>query len=249
MTKPKSVPELKVKVFADGADKGSMLELYRQPYIQGFTTNPTLMRKAGVTDYEAFARDILQHIPDRPISFEVFADDEVEMERQARKIARWGRNVYVKVPVTNTRREPMYNLIRRLSAEGIQVNATALLALAQVRHVAEALKGGAPSYISVFAGRVADTGRDPVPLMKSALELMAPEPDCQLVWASPRELLNIFQADEIGCHIITVTSDVLKKISLIGKDLHDYSLETVQMFHEDAARSGFTLEVTPAYSL
>jgi transaldolase len=249
MTKPKSVSELKVNVFADGADKGSMLELYRQPYIQGFTTNPTLMRKAGVTDYEAFARDILQHIPDRPISFEVFADDEVEMERQARKIARWGRNVYVKIPVTNTRREPMYNLIRRLSAEGIQVNATALLALAQVRHVAEALKGGAPSYISVFAGRVADTGRDPVPLMKSALELMAPEPDCQLVWASPRELLNIFQADEIGCHIITVTSDVLKKISLIGKDLHDYSLETVQMFHEDAARSGFTLEVTPAYSL
>jgi transaldolase len=249
MTKPKSVSELKVNVFADGADKGSMLELYRQPYIQGFTTNPTLMRKAGVTDYEAFARDILQHIPDRPISFEVFADDEVEMERQARKIAHWGRNVYVKIPVTNTRREPMYNLIRRLSAEGIQVNATALLALAQVRHVAEALKGGAPSYISVFAGRVADTGRDPVPLMKSALELMAPEPECQLVWASPRELLNIFQADEIGCHIITVTSDVLKKISLIGKDLHDYSLETVQMFHEDAARSGFTLEVTPAYSL
>lgn len=249
MTKPKSVSELKVKVFADGADKASMLELYRQPYIQGFTTNPTLMRKAGVTDYEAFARDILQHIPDRPISFEVFADDEGEMERQARKIARWGHNVYVKIPVTNTRREPMYNLIRRLSAEGIQVNATALLALAQVRHVAEALKGGAPSYISVFAGRVADTGRDPVPLMRSALELMAPAPDCQLVWASPRELLNIFQADEIGCHIITVTSDVLKKISLIGKDLHDYSLETVQMFHDDAARSGFTLEAAPAFSL
>jgi transaldolase len=249
MTKPKFVSELKVKVFADGADKASMLELYRQPYIQGFTTNPTLMRKAGVTDYEAFARDILRHIPDRPISFEVFADDEVEMERQARKIARWSGNVYVKIPVTNTRREPMYNLIRRLSAEGIRVNATALLALAQVRHVAEALKGGAPSYISVFAGRVADTGRDPVPLMRSALELMAPATDCQLVWASPRELLNIFQADEIGCHIITVTSDVLKKISLIGKDLHDYSLETVQMFHDDAVRSGFTLEAAPAYSL
>jgi transaldolase len=209
------------------------------------------MRKAGVTDYECFAREILRDIPDRPISFEVFADNAPEMERQARKIARWARNVYVKIPVTNTRREPMYDLIRRLSADGIQVNATAVLALDQVRHIAKALRGGAPSYISVFAGRVADTGRDPVPLMKSALELMAPEPKMQLVWASPRELLNIFQADEIGCHIITVTSDVLKKVSLIGKDLHDYSLETVRMFHDDAARSGYTLEPTPdiAFSL
>jgi transaldolase len=246
-----SVSELKVQVFADGADKASMIELYRQPYIKGFTTNPTLMRKAGVTDYERFALDILQHIPDRPISFEVFADDEIEMERQARKIARWAANVYVKIPVTNTRREPMYSLIRRLSADGIQVNATAVLALDQVEHIAQALKGGAPSYISVFAGRVADTGRDPIPLMKSALELMAPEPNAQLVWASPRELLNIFQANEIGCHIITVTSDVLKKISLVGKDLHEFSLETVRMFHDDAARSGYTLERTPdiAYSL
>jgi len=241
----KSVTELRVQVFADGADKASMLELYRQPYIKGFTTNPTLMRKAGITDYERFALDMLQHIPDRPISFEVFADDEPEMERQARKIARWARNVYVKIPVTNTRREPMYDLIRRLSADGIQVNATALLALNQVRHMAKALQGGAPSYISVFAGRVADTGRDPVPLMKSALEIMAPEPNCQLVWASPRELLNIFQADEIGCHIITVTSDVLKKVSLVGKDLHEFSLETVRMFHDDAAHSGYTLELTP----
>jgi transaldolase len=238
----KSVSELRVQVFADGADKASMLELYRQPYIKGFTTNPTLMRKAGVTDYERFAQEILQHIPDRPISFEVFADEEPEMERQARKIARWAGNVYVKIPVTNTRREPMYELIRRLSAEGIQVNATAVLTLDQVDHIAQALRGGAPSYISVFAGRVADTGRDPIPLMKSALELMAPEPKSQLVWASPRELLNIFQADEIGCHIITVTSDVLKKVSLIGKDLHDYSLETVRMFHDDAARSGYALE-------
>ena len=247
----KSVSELRVQVFADGADKASMLELYRQPYIKGFTTNPTLMRKAGITDYERFALDILQHIPDRPISFEVFADDEPEMERQARKIASWAGNVYVKIPVTNTRRETMYALIRRLSADGIQINATALLALEQVRHVAKALMGGAPSYISVFAGRVADTGRDPVPLMKSALEIMAPGPQIQLVWASPRELLNIFQADEIGCHIITVTSDVLKKLSLVGKDLHEYSLETVQMFHDDAARSGYKLEATPAvaYSL
>jgi transaldolase len=241
----KSVSELRVQVFADGADKASMLELYRQPYIKGFTTNPTLMRKAGVTDYERFAREILENIPDRPISFEVFADDATEMERQAHKIASWASNVYVKIPVTNTRREPMYDLIRRLSADGIQVNATALLTLDQVSHIAQALRGGAPSYISVFAGRVADTGRDPVPMMKSALELMAPEPKTQLVWASPRELLNIFQADEIGCHIITVTSDVLKKISLVGKDLHDYSLETVQMFHDDAARSRYTLELTP----
>jgi transaldolase len=240
----KSVSELKVQIFADGADKASMLELYRQSYIKGFTTNPTLMRKAGVTDYERFAREILQSIPDRPISFEVFADDESEMERQARKIARWASNVYVKIPVTNTRSAPMYELIRRLSAEGIQVNATAVLALDQVRHIAQALRGGAPSYISVFAGRVADTGRDPVPVMKSALELMAAEPNAQLVWASPRELLNIFQADEIGCHIITVTSDVLKKLSLVGKDLHEYSLETVRMFRNDAAHSKFKLELT-----
>jgi transaldolase len=245
MTTMKSVSDLKVQVFADGADKASMLVLYRLPYIKGFTTNPTLMRKAGVTDYERFAREILHHIPDRPISFEVFADDEIEMERQARKIASWASNVYVKIPVTNTRREPMYKLIQRLSSDGIQVNATALLALDQVRHVAQALKGGAPSYISVFAGRIADTGRDPVPLMKSALEIMAASPKSQLVWASPRELLNIFQAAEIGCHIITVTSDVLKKIPLIGKDLHDYSLETVEMFHTDAAHSGYKLELTP----
>jgi len=240
----KSVSDLKVQIFADGADKASMLDLYRQPYIKGFTTNPTLMRKAGVTDYERFAREVLEQISDRPISFEVFADDEVEMELQARKIARWAANVYVKIPVTNTRREPMYDLIHRLSADGIQVNATALLALEQVRHVAAALKGGAPSYISVFAGRVADTGRDPVPVMKSALKIMASEPNSLLVWASPRELLNIFQADEIGCHIITVTSDVLKKLNLVGKDLHEFSLETVMMFHNDAAHSGYKLEVT-----
>jgi transaldolase len=242
MTTTKSVSELRVQVFADGADKAGMLELYKQPYIKGFTTNPTLMRKAGVTDYERFALEILRHISDRPISFEVFADDAIEMERQARKIAAWANNVYVKIPVTNTGRQPMYELIRRLSVDGIRVNATAVLALDQVRHIARALKGGAPSYISIFAGRIADTGRDPVPVMKAALELIAPEPNTQLVWASPRELLNIFQADEIGCHIITVTSDVLKKINLIGKDLHDFSLETVRMFHDDAARSGYILE-------
>jgi transaldolase len=236
----KSVSDLRVQIFADGADMASMLELYRQPYIKGFTTNPTLMRKAGVRDYERFAREVLEHITDRPICFEVFADDEYQMERQAHKIAGWADNVYVKIPVTDTRGEPMERLIRRLSSDGIQVNATALLALDQVRNVAKALKGGARSYISVFAGRVADTGRDPVPLMKSALELLPPT--TQLVWASPRELFNIIQADEIGCHIITVTSDVLKKINLIGKDLHEFSLETVRMFHDDAARSGYKLE-------
>lgn len=244
--KVKSVHELRVQIFADGADKAGIVELYRQPYIKGFTTNPTLMRKAGVKHYERFAREILDRITDRPISFEVFADEEREMERQARKIAGWGSNVYVKIPVTNTRRESMHKLIHRLSSEGIQVNATALLTLDQVSCVAEALSGGAPSYISVFAGRIADTGRDPVPVMKSALEIMATNRKCLLVWASPRELLNIFQADEIGCHIVTVTSDVLRKIPLIGKDLHDYSLETVQMFHNDAAHSGYTLETVPA---
>jgi transaldolase len=239
----KSVSELKVQVFADGADKATMLELYREPYIKGFTTNPTLMRKAAVTDYEGFAREIIDHIPDRPICLEVLADDEDEMERQAHHIAAWGPNVYVKIPVTNTRRQSMYNLIRRLTLEGIRVNATAVLAIDQVRYSAQALKGGAPSYISIFAGRVADTGRDPVPLMKSALDLMAANTNSQLVWASPRELLNVFQAEEIGCHVITLTSDILKKIRLIGKDLHDLSLETVQMFYDDAARSGYKLEL------
>jgi transaldolase len=239
----KSVSELKIQVFADGADKASMLELYRQPYIKGFTTNPTLMRKAGVTDYERFAREMLDHIPDRPICFEVLADDENEIERQARAIARWASNVYVKVPVTNTRGKPMYKVIERLSAEGIPLNATAVLALDQVRHVARALRGGARSFISIFAGRIADTGRDPIPIMKAALEAMAANADSQLVWASPRELLNIFQAEEIGCHIITVTSDILRKIDLVGRDLHDFSLETVQMFYDDAARSEYTIEL------
>ena len=206
----KSVSDLKVKIFGDGADKASILELYGRPYIKGFTTNPTLMRKAGVTDYEAFATEILRHITDRPVSFEVLADDEAEMERQARQIASWADNVYVKIPVTNTRREPMYDLVRRLSSEGIRINITALCTLEQVRKSCAALRDGAPSYISVFAGRVADTGRDPLPIMRSALDLMSSQPQIELVWASPRELLNIFQADEIGCHIITVTTDILK---------------------------------------
>jgi transaldolase len=237
----KTVANLKVKLFADGAEKKSMLELYANPLIQGFTTNPTLMRKANIIDYQAFARDILAVIHDRPISFEVFADDFDEMERQARLIATWGPNVYVKIPVTNTRRESACPLVNRLSHHGIKLNVTALLTLDQVRQVACALEGGAPSYISVFAGRIADTGVDPVPMMAEAVRILSGHPEMELIWASPRELLNVFQADEIGCHIITATTDILKKLSLVSKDLTDYSLETVRMFADDAAKSGFTL--------
>ena len=233
--------DLKVKLFVDGAEKAPMLELYAKPYIKGFTTNPTLMRKAGIADYEAFARDILTCIPDRPISFEVFADEFEEMEQQAMYIAEWGDNVYVKIPVTNTRREPSYDLVRRLTRAGVKVNVTAILAPQQVRDVTAALAGGAPAYVSVFAGRVADTGRDPVPLMAEAMAVLRPEPQIELIWASPRELLNVFQAESIGCHIITATPDILKKLSLVNKDLSDYSLDTVQMFFDDARKAGFTL--------
>ena len=233
------IEALSVKIFADGADLAGMTALYRLPYIKGFTTNPTLMRKAGVADYESFARQVLATIPDRPISFEVFSDEFGEMERQARAIAAWGANVYVKIPVSNTRREPAYDLIRRLSHEGLQLNVTALMTLKQVEAVTEALAGGAPSCISVFAGRIADTGRDPVPLMAGALRMMKRAPKAELIWASPRELLNIFHADSIGCHIITVTPDILRKLATVGKPLEDYSLETVKMFHDDAAAAGF----------
>jgi transaldolase len=237
----RALSDLKVKLFADGADVATMLEMYRKPYIKGFTTNPTLMRKAGITNYEEFGREILRAIPDRPISLEVFADEFDDMERQAKKIAGWGDNVYVKIPVTNTRREPALDLICKLTHAGVKLNVTALLALEQVGEVASALGGGAPSCVSVFAGRVADTGRDPVPLMTSAVEIVSRYPGMELIWASPRELLNVFQADCIGCHIITATSDILKKLALIGKDLHDYSLETVQMFFEDAEKSNFVV--------
>jgi len=235
------VCNLKVKLFADGADRASMLELAQDARIRGFTTNPTLMRKAGVNDYEAFARDILAAIPDRPISLEVFADEFEEMERQARKIAAWGPNVYVKIPVTNTRGEPSRELIRRLSHEGVKVNVTAILTLRQVREAVEALAGGAPACVSVFAGRIADTGRDPVPIMAAAAELVRACENIELIWASVRELLNIVQADRAGCHIITVAPEVLKKLGLLGKDLEQYSLETVRMFYQDAQRSGFRL--------
>jgi len=234
-----TVNDLKIKLFADGADKAAMLALYRNPLIRGFTTNPTLMRKAGISDYAAFARDILSEIRDRPISLEVFADEFGEMERQARLIASWAPNVYVKIPVTNTRREPALELIHCLSHAGIRLNITALLTLGQVRDVAAALAGGAPSCVSVFAGRIADTGRDPVPLMAAAVEMVSIHPGMELIWASPRELLNIFQADAIGCHIITATPDILQKLSLVGKDLDEYSLDTVKMFYSDARKSGF----------
>jgi transaldolase len=238
----KSLSDLRVQIFADGADRDSFLELYRQPYIKGFTTNPTLMRAMGVTDYQGFALDLLASIQDRPISFEVFADDEEEMEDQARQISGWAKNVFVKIPVMNTEGKPTYELVRRLSRDGIQLNVTALLTLDQVRQVSKALKGDAPAYVSVFAGRIADTGRDPMPIMKEAAA-MVHDVNAQLIWASPRELLNVFQADEVGCHVITATADVLKKFPLVGKDLHEFSQETVQMFRNDALKSGYSLPI------
>jgi transaldolase len=237
----KTVDQLSVKIFADGADLPGMVEMYGKPYIKGFTTNPTLMRKAGISDYAAFAREVLHAIPDRPISFEVFSDEFAEMERQAHEIASWGENVYVKIPVTNTRRESACDLIRRLSHTGVKINVTALLSLGQVRDVAVAVACGAPACVSVFAGRVADTGCDPVPLMVAAVEMLRIAPNAELIWASPRELLNVFQADAIGCHIITVTNDILKKLSLVGRPLEEYSLDTVKMFHTDATQAGFAL--------
>jgi transaldolase len=237
----KKIEELNVKIFADGADKEGILEMYAKTFIKGFTTNPTLMRKAGISDYRAFAKEILQAIPDRPISFEVFSDEFQDMERQAMEIAGWGDNVYVKIPVTNTRGQPCYELVRKLTKSGVKVNVTALMTLDQVRDVVAVLESETPSYVSVFAGRIADTGRDPVPLMAASVEMLKTRPKAELIWASPRELLNIFQADTLGCHVITVTNDTLKKLVLIGRDLHDYSLETVKMFFEDAKGAGFEL--------
>ena len=233
--------DLKVKLFADGADKAAMLELYAEPYIKGFTTNPTLMRKAGITDYERFAREVLANIIDLPISFEVFEDEFEGMYSQGCQIASWASNVYVKVPITNTKGEPSYSVIRRLSRSGVKVNVTALMTLQQVEATVKALDGGVPACVSVFAGRIADTGRDPVPLMREAVEILAVNPQLELIWASPRELLNVFQADAVGCHIITATRDILTKLDLVGRSLAEYSLETVKMFHRDAAESGFTL--------
>ncbi len=236
-----TLADLRTKIYADGAELPGMLAMYREPHIKGFTTNPTLMRKAGITDYRAFAKEVLAAIPDRPISFEVFSDEFDDMERQAREMASWGDHVYVKIPVTNTRREPAYDLVHRLSHAGVKLNVTALMTLEQVQAVVEALEGGAPSNVSVFAGRVADTGRDPVPHMRAALDILKRAPRAELIWASPREVLNVFQAHEIGCHIITVTNDILRKLSLVGKDLGDYSLETVRMFFDDAKAAGYRI--------
>jgi transaldolase len=236
-----NLAELDVKLFADGADRKGILELYANPLIQGFTTNPTLMRKAGVEDYEWFARDILQAVPDRPFSLEVFADDHKEMERQALKISSWGEHVYVKVPVTDTQGAPTSELLRRLSGHGVKVNVTALMTARQVEMVAETVSDGPAAYVSVFAGRVADSGRDPVPIMRESLKILRDLPRVELIWASPRELLNIVQAHEIGCDIITVTHDVLKKLPTLGTDLDQFSLDTVQMFHSDASSAGYTL--------
>jgi len=237
----KKVEELKVKIFADGADKAGMLEMYEKPFVKGLTTNPTLMKKAGITDYRAFCKDILTSINDKPLSFEVFSDDFVEMERQALEIASWGDNVYVKIPITNTKQKGCYALVEKLANQKVKLNVTALMTLDQVRNVVAALDPHIPSYVSVFAGRIADTGYDPVPLMTNAVEILKVAPAAELIWASPRELLNIFQADEIGCHVITVTNDILKKLSLVGYDLNEYSLDTVKMFYADAVAAGFKL--------
>ncbi len=240
------VDSLKIKIFADGADIDGIARLYKNPRIKGFTTNPTLMNKAGVKDYEAFARDVVKLVPDRSVSFEVFADEFSEMEAQARVIATWGRNVAVKIPITNTRGVSSAPLIRRLSAAGVCLNVTAIMTPAQVGAVADALDPKTPAIVSVFAGRVADTGRDPVPLMIECRDILKSRPRAELLWASPRELLNIFQADEMGCHIITVTHDVLGKLGLVGKDLDDYSLDTVKMFHKDATAAGFSIRTRAA---
>ena len=238
--------DLNIKIFADGADLQDIIRLANDPMIQGFTTNPTLMRKANVDDYQAFSQQVLLIIPDRPVSFEVFSDEFDDMELQARELASWGNNVYVKIPVTNTRGEFSGPLVEKLSSDGIQVNVTALMTTNQVRRVASHLSTETNSIVSVFAGRIADTGRDPVPLMAEAVDILKSRPKAELIWASPRELLNVFQADSVGCQIITATSDVLAKLRLVGKDLDEYSLETAQMFRNDALGAGYTINISHA---
>ena len=235
------IEALKVKIFADGADVAGMLEMNSKPFIKGLTTNPTLMKKAGITDYKAFCKDILVSIKDKPLSFEVFSDNFAEMERQALEISSWGENVYVKIPITNTKQEGSYSLIKRLSDQKVKLNITALMTIDQVRNVVTTIDPKIPSYVSVFAGRIADTGVDPVPIMMEAVKILKAAPASELIWASPRELLNIFQADEVGCPIITVTSDIIKKLSLVGYSLDDYSLDTVKMFYADAVDAGYKL--------
>ena len=235
------VEKLKVQIFADGADKAGMLEMYNKSFIKGLTTNPTLMKKAGIKDYEAFAKDILLEVKDKSISFEVFSDDLDEMEKQALEIASWGGNVYVKLPITNTKGEPIYNLISKLANKKVKLNVTAIMTLEQVKNVVNNLSPSVPSYVSVFAGRIADTGVDPVPLMSAAVQITSMNSKAEVIWASPRELLNVFQADEIGCQIITVTNDILKKLELVDYNLSTYSLDTVKMFYNDANQAGYSI--------
>jgi len=233
--------DLSIKIFADGADLDDMLRLYENEYIQGFTTNPTLMRKAGITDYETFARSVLERIQDRPISFEVFSDDFDEMVAQARLIRSWGDNVYVKIPVTNTKGESSVAIVEQLSGEGVQLNVTAVFTPEQVRAMSAALKNGAPSVVSVFAGRIADAGIDPMPIMSEALNILRDTPSAELLWASPREVFNVVQADQVGCHIITATSGILSKLSTLGKNLDEFSLDTVKMFYNDAQSAAYRI--------
>lgn len=233
--------KMNIKIFADGADKSDMIKMNNKSFIEGLTTNPTLMKKAGIKDYEFFARDILKEIKNKPISFEVFSDDLHEMEIQAHKIAKWGNNVYVKIPVTNTKGEATYSLINSLSSKGVKVNVTAIMTLEQVRDVTLNLNPEVRSYVSIFAGRIADTGVDPIPLMSAAVQLTKLNPLAEIIWASPRELLNIFQAEKIGCHIITATNEILKKLDLVGYDLNEFSLDTVKMFYNDAKEAGYSI--------
>lgn len=240
--KTKLLEDLPIKIFADGADREGIAALYAKPYIKGLTTNPTLMRKVGVADYEKFAREVLEVVKEKPISFEVFSDEFPEMRRQALMIGKWQENVYVKIPITNTRGESALPLIRELSAEGVKLNLTAILTREQVQGVAEAVSREVPCVVSVFAGRVADTGVDPIPLMKESLEILRERPVAELLWASVREVLNIFQAAACGCHIVTVPHDILEKVAKLGgMDLAELSLDTVQMFHRDAVAAGFKL--------
>lgn len=235
------IEDFRIKIFGDGAEKASMLELAEKPYIKGFTTNPTLMRKAGIADYEAFGKEMLSFIKDKPISFEVFSDEFPEMERQARLISSWADNVYVKIPITNTKGESSVDLIKKLVDAGIKINVTAIMPLEQVEAVAKVLSKDVPSIVSIFAGRIADTGRDPIPHMQKAKEILADNPEAELLWASPRELLNIIQAEEMGCDIITVTPDILKKLNNLEYNLGEYSLDTVKMFFNDGVQAGFKL--------
>jgi transaldolase len=236
-----ALSNLTVKIFADGADLRSMLEMYGRPYIAGLTTNPTLMHKAGIVDYRAFAKEVLAEVRTKPVCFEVLADDFLEMERQALEMAGWGSNVFVKIPVTNTRGSQCAALVKKLTDQRVKINVTALMTLDQLRGIMPALNADVPSFVSIFAGRIADTGIDPVPIMKAAVQILKRHPNAQLIWASSREIINIFQADAVGCGAITLTDDILKKFALIGCDLTEYSLETVRMFYDDARRAGLSL--------